>query len=171
MVLNYDQPPAIEISVSSQYQQSTLSNQQEAAYQIGVIRCLFNENLAKGNLSIGDEIFSPHVILHGPDSLEIKKGIDAIKDLDTRYSLAFRQEKVMIDEIFSYGNKVFVRWMCQGIHQGNYLGIPATNKHFTVSGMSIYHFDNGKVDEIWQSWDRLGLFEQLGIVHIHPASP
>lgn len=42
--------------------------------------------------------------------------------------------------------------------------IPPTGKQVTWRGMDIYHFRDGKIVEGWRSWDRLGLFQQVGLV-------
>lgn len=74
MVFYYEQPPAIEISLPSQHQDARI-NFQQSEYNINLIRCLFDEDLGKGNVSILDLLFAPNVLLHGPDSLEEIKGI------------------------------------------------------------------------------------------------
>ena len=49
-----------------------------------------------------------------------------------------------------------------GTQGGEFMGIAATGKHFTVSGVSILRLSEGKVAEAQLSWDRLRLLEQLG---------
>ena len=54
-----------------------------------------------------------------------------------------------------------------------YKGIDPKKKTFRIWGMSLYRFSNGKISEIWQFWDRLGILEQIGEIHIHtdPVKP
>ncbi len=42
------------------------------------------------------------------------------------------------------------------------MGIAATGKHFAVTGIHIYRVGDGKLQEEWENWDRLGLLRQLG---------
>lgn len=49
-----------------------------------------------------------------------------------------------------------------GTQGGEFMGIAATGKHFTVSGVGILCLSEGKVAEAQLSWDRLRLLEQLG---------
>lgn len=147
-----------------------MQNSQNPTRNIELIRYLFDEDLAKGNVAACDEVFASDVILHGPISGEDVKGIEAIKKLDTSYAKAFQQNHIDIQDIFAHDDKVIVRWTCHGFHnKSSFKGIEARNKEFKVSGVSIYRFSNGKVSEIWQSWDRLGLLEQIGEVHVATA--
>ena len=126
------------------------------------IRRLFEEGFSKGNLSIMDEVCANNVRLHDAAQPNLKEGLTTLKEVESNYNKAFPNKKVKIDELITADNKIIVRWTCQGVHKGNFEGISPTNKPFTITGISIYGFTNGKINEIWQTWDRLGLFEQIG---------
>ena len=72
-----------------------------------------------------------------------------------------------MDDIIAEGDKVVLRWTFRGTHQGELMGIPATGKQVTMAGISIYHFVNGMLEEIWENYDRFGFLQQLGVI---PAS-
>jgi predicted ester cyclase len=40
--------------------------------------------------------------------------------------------------------------------------IPPTGKQITVSGINIYHIDDGKIAMEWEQTDGLGMLGQLG---------
>ncbi len=128
---------------------------------------LFEEIYNKGNLTMLDGLVANNVRLNDPATRQQKEGLKALKDTEASYIRAFPNKKVKIEDIMSSEDKVIVRWTCQGVHKGELQGISPTNKEFKISGISIYRFANGKVTEIWQSWDRLGLLEQIG--EIQPA--
>jgi predicted ester cyclase len=44
------------------------------------------------------------------------------------------------------------------------MGIPATGKQVTLSGIDILRIENGKIAERWAEYDNLGLLQQLGVV-------
>lgn len=134
---------------------------------INLIKRLFEEVFNRGNLSLIDELISNNILMHDPASPNPRGGIKAFKDLESNYQRAFPNKKTKIEDIMSADDKVIVRWSCQGIHKGDLQGISATNNQVNVTGISIYKLANGKISEIWQSWDRLGLLEQLG--EIQPA--
>ena len=62
------------------------------------------------------------------------------------------------------GDRVVVRWTAEGTHQGELLGIPPTGKRLRFSGISIYRLAEGKVAEVWEEFDRLGLMQHLGVI-------
>jgi predicted ester cyclase len=56
---------------------------------------------------------------------------------------------------------VVVRWTLTGTHLGEYDGIAPTNKAVKTTGITIYHFANGKiVDDRYES-SGLSLHDQL----------
>ena len=72
-----------------------------------------------------------------------------------------------IDDIFSSGDKVVVRWTGTGTHVGEVNGIPPTGKKISVDAISIHRMAGGRIAETWEVWDTLGFLQQLGVV---PAS-
>jgi predicted ester cyclase len=62
------------------------------------------------------------------------------------------------------GDKVVVRSIMRGAHQGEFMGIPATGKSFTMSAIDIIRFANGQAVEHWGNTDDLGMMQQLGVV-------
>lgn len=132
-----------------------------------LVRRLFDEVFNKGNVSVLDEFFSSNVKLHDPAHMHKNTGLSSLKEIETSYIKAFPNKKVKIDDIFLAEDKVVVRWTCTGVQKGPLQDIAASNKPFTMSGISIYTFANGKIAEIYQNWDRLALLEQIG--EIQPA--
>ena len=46
------------------------------------------------------------------------------------------------------------------------MGITATGKSVTVSGLTISRLEGGKIVEEFQNWDTFGLMQQLGAVPV-----
>jgi steroid delta-isomerase-like uncharacterized protein len=69
-----------------------------------------------------------------------------------------------IDDLFSAGDKVVVRWTGSGEHVAEVNGIPPTGKKIEVSAISIHRMQGGKIAETWEVWDTLGFLQQLGVV-------
>jgi predicted ester cyclase len=66
--------------------------------------------------------------------------------------------------MLAQGDKVVSRWSAQGTHRGDFLGVRATGKQMTVTGILVTRHANGKNVETWSNWDALGLLQQLGAV-------
>jgi steroid delta-isomerase-like uncharacterized protein len=60
-------------------------------------------------------------------------------------------------------NKVAARFTARGIHKGNFMGLPATGKSITMTGIEIFRIENGKIIELWGEVNLLGLMQQLGL--------
>ncbi len=57
-----------------------------------------------------------------------------------------------------------VRWTTRGTQQGEYLGLPPTHKSVSYSGINIFRLVDGKIAEVSDIYDRLWLWQQLGIL-------
>jgi steroid delta-isomerase-like uncharacterized protein len=71
--------------------------------------------------------------------------------------------KCTIDDTISEKDKLVVAWTITGTHKGDFLGVPATNRKVTFSGITINQIASGKVIESTVIWDGLGLLEQFGV--------
>ncbi|MFN2525127.1 MAG: ester cyclase [Actinomycetota bacterium] len=90
-------------------------------------------------------------------------GLQGLKDRMTmlRDGLA---PSFTIEDVIAEGNRVVVRWTNSGRHIGDFAGIPATSKAFTIAGMDIYRVEQGKLAEHWDVVDQLSLLQQLGLL-------
>ena len=129
-----------------------------------VVRRTFEELWNKGNLSIADELFAPNYDHHDPSTPDVGRGPESEKKRATLYRNAFPDLRLTVEGLVAEGETVVARWSCHGTHKGELNGIAPTGKQFTISGVTIAHFENGKMVEGWVNWDALGLMQQLGLV-------
>ena len=129
-----------------------------------IVRRTFDELWNKGNLSLADEFFSPIYDHHDPSTPDVGRGPESEKKRATLYRNAFPDLRLTVEGLVAEGETVVARWSCHGTHKGELNGIAPTGKQFTISGVTIAHFENGKMVEGWVNWDALGLMQQLGIV-------
>lgn len=127
-----------------------------------IVRRFFEEGPSKGNLDIADELLSPDFTLHVP--LPASQGIEGINEVITTCRAAFEHLNVTIEDITAEGNKVAARFTARGIHKGNFMGLPATGKPITMTGIEIFRIKDGKIAELWGEANLLGLMQQLGII-------
>lgn len=69
-----------------------------------------------------------------------------------------------IEDIVAETDKVVVRFIATGTHQGVFQGLAPTHKRFSIIGFGQYHITNGKISEGWELLDELGELRQLGII-------
>jgi steroid delta-isomerase-like uncharacterized protein len=128
------------------------------------VRRLIEEVWNKGNLPVADELFAYSYIHHDASTPDVGRGADGEKKRATLYRTAFPDFRLMIEDMIAEGETVMARWSCRGTHKGDLSGIAPTGKQFSISGVSVARFENGKIVEGWVNWDALGLMQQLGAV-------
>jgi predicted ester cyclase len=69
-----------------------------------------------------------------------------------------------VDDIILEGDKVVNRWTGHGTHLGNQMGIPATGRAVTLTGITIFRVAGSKIVEEWTQADQLSLMQQLGVI-------
>ena len=130
-----------------------------------VSRRFFEEVFGKGKLNVLDEIIAKDHVNSGPGSLPgLPTGPEGAKQLITVYRNAFPDVRFTIDEQIAEGDKVVTRWTGHGTNNGELLGMPATGKSSTVSGISVDRLANGKIAESWGVFDQFGMMQQLGVI-------
>jgi len=95
-------------------------------------------------------------------------GLEGLKETLTRIRQAFPDMHWSIEEQMAEDNRVLTRFLWSGTHQGEFFGIPATNRVVRVWGMVIDRFEGRKVKSTRILMDTLSLMQQFGVV---PAAP
>jgi steroid delta-isomerase-like uncharacterized protein len=123
----------------------------------------FIEAFNARNINLFDELVAKdHVDHHIPP--ELPKGPEGVKVYFKELSTSFPDSHIKIEDIVAEGDKVVIRFMFTGTHQGALMGIPATGKQFSISGIAIGRFTGDQLVEWWENADSLGLMQQLGLI-------
>jgi predicted SnoaL-like aldol condensation-catalyzing enzyme len=69
-----------------------------------------------------------------------------------------------VEDLIAEGDRVVVRWTNAGTHVGDFAGIPATGRPFTMAGIDIYRLAGGQLCEHWHVIDQLGMLGQLRLL-------
>ena len=64
---------------------------------------------------------------------------------------------------------IVTRWVATMTHQGDQLGVPATGRRVTLTGVTIVRLRDGKIVEAWNNYDQLSLLQQIGA--LQPTVP
>ena len=105
------------------------------------------------------EMLAPNGVIH--DGNESVVGPEGFYTFFDRMHAALSDLHITIHFALAEADTVCVRWSCSARHSGDGLGIPATGKHVTTTGISIIRIADGKLAEGWQNWDMLGLMQQI----------
>lgn len=127
-----------------------------------IVRRFFEEGLSKGNLSAADELLSTNFAIHVP--LPASPGVEGINEVITACRAAFEHLNVTVEDMIAEGDTVAARFTARGVHKGSFMGLPATGKLITMTGIEIFRIKDDKIIELWGEANLLGLMQQLGIV-------
>ena len=128
-----------------------------------LIRRWFEEVWNQGRIETIDELMAPGCVVHGLGA-GVLDGPAGFKPFHASYRNAFPDVRLTIDDIVGEGSIVAARWSGTGTHRGNGLGLPATDRTVTFSGMTFARVENGKLVEGWNVFDQLSMLQQLGVV-------
>ena len=70
-------------------------------------------------------------------------------------------KRIESHDVISNGNRVVVRWSRACRHTGEFMGIPATGQQVMVKGIDIFRLSGGKIADLWQEIDIMGILQQL----------
>jgi predicted ester cyclase len=88
------------------------------------------------------------------------EGTEQFTDLFFR---AFPDLAHPVDELIAEGDTVAFRCRYEGTHTGgDFMGVPASGRHFSAAGAGVARVVNGKVAEFWVSPDRMSIMQQIG---------
>lgn len=139
-----------------------------------LVRKFFEEVWNNRNLDALDELYSEDFTLHAlwqntsaGGAIEAT-GIEPAKKVIGGWFTGFPDLKVTVDDQVGENDLVGSRHSSHGTHTADFMGIPASGKEATVTGMTITRIADGKMVEAWTCWDALGMFEQLGMA---PGGP
>jgi steroid delta-isomerase-like uncharacterized protein len=127
-----------------------------------LIRRFYEEVWARGNLDVADDVFAGDYTRHDLRTGEAKPGPEGQKEIAAAFRDAFPDLTWQIDFLLADGDFVVGRWTASGTHLGSWAGVEATGRPMRFSGINVFRFSDGKVVEIWNHRDDLGLMEQLG---------
>jgi steroid delta-isomerase-like uncharacterized protein len=131
--------------------------------EIMVVRRWFEEVWNQGRVELMDELLAADAPVHDISAPgDIVLGPAGFRPAYEKLRGAFPDIRFTIDEAISERDLVAARWTARMTHRGDQLGVPATNQPVTVSGISFVRVRDGKAVEAWNSWDMMGLMQQIG---------
>ncbi len=111
-----------------------------------IARRMTEEPWNEGRLETLDEICAPAYRLQG------QAGVAELKQEIAAFRRAFPDLHMTIEEMVAEGDTVVSRWTMRGTHLGPFEEIAPTGKTVAASGISIFHFADGKiVDDFFES--------------------
>jgi steroid delta-isomerase-like uncharacterized protein len=115
------------------------------------------------NFEIFNEAYAPDAKIYYPSNSSQPMSVDQSVPMAKSFYAAFPDFSHSIEEMIAVGDKVIARAVDRGTHQGEFNGIPATGKEIEFSVIAIFNFKEGRIVEVREEFDMLGLMQQLGM--------
>jgi steroid delta-isomerase-like uncharacterized protein len=137
-----------------------------------LVLCFYDEVWARGNTGFAHEVFADDYVRRDLRPTQAEPGPAGQEEIAARFREAFPDLRWHVDLVLAEGDLVAARRTASGKQTGSWAGTPPTGKAAEFSGVNIFRFgDDGKVIEIWNHRDDLGLMEQLGAPVFAGAPP
>jgi steroid delta-isomerase-like uncharacterized protein len=127
-----------------------------------LVKRFFALGPSQGDLIAANELLANDFALHVP--LPCSPGIQGMNEEISACRAAFEHLDVTVEDMVAEGDLVAARFTARGIHKGAFMGLPATGKSITMTGIEFFRIENGKIVELWGEANLLGLMQQLGIL-------
>src|ERR687897_1523620 len=118
------------------------------------------EEMAKGNLDVIDELLSPDFVdrnlLPGQGPTR-----EDFKCTNKEFLDAFSITSFTIVEQIAEGDTVVTKYRQSGVSRGEIAGLPPTGEEDTVEGIHIHRISGGKITEEWSTLDVVPVWENL----------
>lgn len=126
----------------------------------------FEEVWNKGRAEAIDEMFAEDGIANGlaDESGEALRGPSGFKPFFQKFREAFPNIEVIVEDTVAEGDKIAARCRVRGTHQGDSLGVAATNNEIEFTGICIVSIKDGKIAEAWNNFDFMSMSRQINAI-------
>jgi steroid delta-isomerase-like uncharacterized protein len=94
----------------------------------------------------------------GPGQMDL----EAFDQFEAMIRSAFSDVRHPIEDMVGERDRVAVRLRFEGTHAGEFMGVPASGKHFSVEGTAFLRIRGGKLTRLFGSLDQMALMQQIG---------
>jgi steroid delta-isomerase-like uncharacterized protein len=127
----------------------------------------FYERMANGDSAGAVALIDPGYVGHGLGS---GGGPASVKqDIDT-WLAAVPDLEIDVHDSIVEGDRVALRMTLRGTQSGDFAGIPASNKTFTIGAADVLRIVDGAIVEAWTLCDLASMFAQIGALPRPTAS-
>src|SRR5260370_36003859 len=123
----------------------------------------FDEVWNQGREETVDELSAPNGICHGlGEGGSDVCGPAGFKVFWRNMRSALPDVEIRIEDTLVDGNKAVVRFVLEGTHLGERLGLLPTGRPFSITGMVLISIDGGPCSGPCTNWYQLRALQQLG---------
>lgn len=133
------------------------------AESVQFVETWFEEVWRKGRPEAIDAMVADDAVMHGLGEADSDvRGAAGFKPFVERMRGAFPDVDIRPVQMIEEGDLIATRWVATMTHQGDQLGVRATGRRISLTGMTIVRLRDGKIVEAWNNYDQLSLMQQIG---------
>jgi len=129
-----------------------------------IVTDYFEKVWNNGRLDFLDECLAADVVEHPEQQIPGMNGRDSLRVIIGGARESLPDIKITLHDVIAEGDKAVVRYTMTATHQNEFMGAPPTGKKLAIPGTAIYRLAGGKIMEIWNFPDTLGMMQQLGLI-------
>ena len=122
----------------------------------------YEELWNRGNYEAADDLVAADYVRHDLRPGDAPPGPAGQTAVAQRFRTAFPDVRLEVEALIAEGDMVVARWIMSGTHSGPWGDVPATGRRVRFAGANFFRIADGKIAEIWNLRDDLGLREQVG---------
>lgn len=115
-----------------------------------------------GDEDVIDELIAEDFTNHNPLLPDAPPGPAGFKANVSAIRSAFPDIEFPVEDLIAEGDRVVLRAVGRGTHEGEFMGVQPTGREVTLPAIVIFRIANGQVVERWAQTDALGILRQLG---------
>ncbi len=131
----------------------------------------YEEVWNRGNVDVATEIFADAYVRHDLRPTQAEAGSPGQAKIAADFRRAFPDLTPHVDLMVAEGDLVAARWTMEGTRMGPWGGVEPTGNRARFSGVNFFRIRAGRVVEIWNHRDDLGLMQQVGVPIYAGAAP
>jgi steroid delta-isomerase-like uncharacterized protein len=136
-----------------------------------VVRRFYEEVWNRGNVDVAFDVFADDYLRHDLRPTQAPPGGAGQAKVAADFRAAFPDLSFHVDLIVEEDDLVAARWTASGTHSGRWGDVPPSGSKVTFHGVNFFRLRDGKVVELWNHRDDLGLMQQTGSPIYAGAAP
>jgi predicted ester cyclase len=125
-------------------------------------RRIVEQVYGKGRVEVLDQLCHPGYVSHDP--LTGDADLAGVKAYVRLLRACFPNLEASILALYADGDTVITQWRMEGNLARELLGVAPQGQRITLEGLTVSHFEDGKLVEDASEWDTFSYLRQLGLV-------
>ncbi len=136
-----------------------------------LVRRFYEEVWNRGNVDVAKDLFADDYVRHDLRPTQGEPSGAGQAKIAADFRRAVPDLSFHVDLIVAESDLVAARWTSEGTHTGPWGTLEPSGKHARFSGVNFFRIRDGKIVEIWNQRDDLGLMQQVGAPIYAGAAP